>query len=109
VTIEAELTWRETELERLLAAQRNLNDRVDAATLTIDVTTVDDLDDPDTSDEGIVAALQDGWDAFVTVLRGLVIVLAYLAPFLLMGALGGLVAWKVRARRINRGHTTPTE
>src|SRR5690606_28364314 len=37
VTLEAELTWRRTELEQLEAQQRNLSDRVALSTITIEV------------------------------------------------------------------------
>jgi hypothetical protein len=107
VRLEAALTERETELERLLAAQRNLDDRVAMSTLTVDVVASEEarrigasteVDDPR---PGAVDALQRGWDAFLGVLFTLVLVLAAGAPFIVL-ALALLLAWLVARRALRR-------
>jgi hypothetical protein len=97
VSLEAELTRRQTELEQLEAQQRNLVDRVALATITIDVRPETALPAPD-SRGGVRGAFADGWDSFVTVVRGVVIVLAVLAPFLVAFGVFALVAWFVWRR-----------
>lgn len=103
VTLEAELTWRRTELEQLEAQQRNLSDRVALSTITIEVRPAPDAG-PNAGvaadDDSIGDAFGKGWDAFGTVLFGIAFVLAALAPFIVTAAVVGLLAWIVmRARR----------
>jgi Domain of unknown function (DUF4349) len=92
VTLEAELTRRQTELEQLEAQQRTLTDRVALATITIEVRPEAALPVPD-GRGGISGAFADGWEAFVTVVRGGVMVVAVLAPFLVAGGLLALALW----------------
>lgn len=104
VTLENELTWRQTELEQLEAQQRNLGDRVALSTITIEVrpTPAPVADTPDVvdEDESIGDAFRQGWDAFGEVLFGIGFVLAALAPFIVTGAVVAFVAWViVRVRR----------
>lgn len=112
VTLEAELTRRQTELEQLEAQQRNLTDRVALSTITIEVRPETSLPAPDARG-GIRGAFADGWDAFVTVVRGGVIVVAVLAPFLVTGGLLALGLWwayrrwSAAARRDRAGRLAP--
>ena len=105
VDLESELTRRQTDLERLLATQANLAERVALSTLTIDVlpataapVTVDDGEDT------IGDAFRSGWDAFLGALFAVGFVLAILAPFLALAALVLLIAlvvarpWRHRSR-----------
>jgi hypothetical protein len=99
VTLEGELTRRLTELEILEAQQRNLSDRVALSTVTIDVFPSEQVPEIE-QDPGILDALQDGWNAFVAFLFGVVYVLAVLAPFLVVGGLAALaVRWFLRRRQ----------
>jgi hypothetical protein len=96
VDLEGELTRRQTDLERLLATQANLTERVALSTLTIDV--FPDTAAPEVAeegDDGIGDAFRSGWDAFVGVVFAVGFVLAILAPFLALAALVLLVAWIV--------------
>lgn len=102
IDLESELTRRQTDLERLLASQRSLQDRIALATVTIRVLPAESP--PEThetdADPGIVDGFRTGWDASVTVLFGLAYTLAVTAPALALGTivLGG--AWLVvRSRR----------
>ena len=107
VLIEAELTQRQIRLEQLLATEQNLSDRVALATLTIEVIPAPTATEIEEDDDGIGAAFRDGWEAFVTVLAGAVIVLALLSPFLVLALVVlGVVVLVVRSRR--RRAPTPT-
>lgn len=94
VAAETELVRRQTAYERLLAAQRNIDDRVALSKLTIEVRyqapgtePIAAIDD----DPGIGDAFSNGWNAFVGMLFTIGLVLAVTAPFLVLGlALGGV-------------------
>ncbi|MGI9031729.1 MAG: DUF4349 domain-containing protein [Ilumatobacteraceae bacterium] len=105
VRLEAELTSRETELERLLATQRQLDDRVAMSTLTIEITTTPTaaaVTEPE-DDPGLVGALGAGWNAFMTGLYTIALVLAAIAPFvgaaMLLAALALILRRAVLRRR----------
>lgn len=112
VALEVELTRRQTELEQLEAQQRNLQDRVALSTITVEVRPETALPTPDERG-GIRGAFADGWDAFVTVVRGGLIVVAVLAPFLVTGGLLALGLWwsyrrwAAAARRDRAGRPEP--
>jgi hypothetical protein len=104
VTLEAELTWRQTELEQLEAQQRNLADRVALSTITIEVRPApapeSDTALPADAEDSIGDAFEKGWGAFGTVLFGIAFVLAALAPFIVTGTVVACFAWIViRLRR----------
>lgn len=109
IDLESELTRRQTDLERLLASQRNLQERVALATVTIDVLPVDTPIEPiEPSDPGILDGLRTGWDGFVAVLFGLAYGAAVLAPVLVLGIIALLVTWLlVRRRRSTDPATDP--
>lgn len=98
VTLEAELTRRQTELEQLEAQQRNLGDRVAFSTVTIEVVPTDSIPEP-AEDKGIGDAFGDGWHAFTSLMFGLGYAIAVIAPFLVAGAVLALIAWRVVRRR----------
>ncbi len=103
VTLEAELTRRQTELEQLEAQQRNISDRVQLSTITIEVVPTASIPDAVAEqDRSIADAFRSGWDAFVTVLFGIGIVLAATLPFLISSLLLVLVAWMIIRRRDDR-------
>jgi hypothetical protein len=100
VTLEAELTRRQTELEQLEAQQRNIADRVALSTITIEVIPTADVPEPIVDDDQSIGdAFRSGWDAFVAVLFGLGFVLAATLPFLVSGLLLVLAAWTIVRRR----------
>jgi hypothetical protein len=98
VTLEAELTRRQTDLEQLEAEQRNLSDRVALSTITIGIVSSASVPEPEDDRDGVGGAFADGWSAFVALLYGVVVVLAVLAPFLVTCALLAAVAWWVVRR-----------
>ncbi|ANS68668.1 lipoprotein [Streptomyces lincolnensis] len=102
VTLEGELSTRQSELESLLARQEALKDRTTLATITLSLhepahETVAKDDDP-----GVVDALAGGWDAFVTMLRWIVVALAAVLPFAAMLALLLLVWLRLLRPRLPR-------
>jgi hypothetical protein len=104
VLIESELTQRQILLEELLASQQNISERVALATLTIEVVPAPTDPIVEEDDDGIAAAFRDGWEAFVAVLAGTVLVLALLSPFLVLGLVVlGVVLLVVRSRRRRTG------
>jgi hypothetical protein len=104
VALEGELTRRQTELERLEAQQRNLGDRVEFSTITINVSPTAATAEPAvTTDDTIGDAFRTGWDAFVGLIFVIAFVLAISLPFLLLGLLAlGLLWIALRAGRIPR-------
>lgn len=104
IDLESELTHRQTELEQLQATQRNLEERVALATVTIQVAPTSapaEVDDDDT-DPGLADGFRTGWDALVAVVFGLGYVLAVGAPLIAVAVVGALVAWRVAAARRRR-------
>ncbi len=102
VAAETELVQRQTAYERLLAAQRNIDDRVALSKLTVTVQYQAPGTEPapvvDEGDPGIADAFSDGWNAFVSVLFGVAFVLAVIAPFAAVAALLAGLAWLVTRR-----------
>ncbi|CAN5401043.1 hypothetical protein BH23ACT3_BH23ACT3_13630 [soil metagenome] len=104
IDLESELTRRQTDLERLQATERNLEERVSFATVTIQVFPTSAAvaeADPET-DPGIADGFRTGWDAFVGVLFGLTYGLAVIAPVLAVTLLVLLIGWRVLARQRRR-------
>lgn len=100
VTLEAELTRRQTELEQLEAQQRNLSERVDLATITVEVVpaaTSVETTEPD--ERGLADGLRSGWEAFTTVAFGVVYVVVVLTPFLVLALVALGILWFVNRRR----------
>jgi uncharacterized membrane protein len=103
VEIERVISERTIALEQLLASQRNLDNRVDRSTLTIqlqyeaptsEVTTA--ADEPT---DGIAGAWRTGWDVFLGALFAIGFVLAVAAPFLVTALVVLAVVWLVSRRR----------
>ncbi|QHY98970.1 hypothetical protein SSPS47_28100 [Streptomyces sp. S4.7] len=82
VALESQLNTRQSELEALLAKQASLADRTTMATVTLDLSErpKEEKDSGD-GDPGFLDALGGGWDALVTVLRWIVVVIAASLPF----------------------------
>ena len=104
VSLEGELSRRQADLEALLSRQASLKDRTSLATITLSLTQTPPKEHAGKDDDpGVLDALSGGWDAFVSVLRWIVVVLAAILPFLLAGAVLALVWWRVvRPRRAPR-------
>jgi hypothetical protein len=107
VSLESELSTRESALEALEAQQASLKSRTDLATITLK------LSEPPAApvrpgprhNAGFRAtvghALATGWHGFYVTVRGILIALAVVLPFLALGALGfGAYRLIARVRRV---------
>ncbi|MFE4694371.1 DUF4349 domain-containing protein [Streptomyces sp. NPDC056749] len=104
VTLEGELSSRQADLESLLAQQASLKDRTTLATVTLELSEPEaGAKDPD-GDTGFLDALGGGWDAFVTMLRWIVVAIGATAPFLATTALLVLL-WRLLRRRLPQRRT----
>ena len=103
VEIERVISERTISLEQLLASQRNLDNRVELSTLTIQlqyqVPTAEIVAVEDNSIDGIGDAWRTGWDVFLGALFAIGFVLAVAAPLITMAALVLGVVWLVSRRR----------
>ncbi|MYU24247.1 DUF4349 domain-containing protein [Streptomyces sp. SID8352] len=97
VALEGELGTRQAELESLLARQKSLKDRASLATITLSLseTAPQARDSGEDDGPGFADALSGGWDAFVTVLRWLLLVIGAVLPFAAVGAVLLLVWLRV--------------
>lgn len=99
VSLERELTTRESDLESLQAQQRALGDQVSLATVTLYL--VAQAPEPVEEATGFLGGLDTGWDAFVSLGRGLLTALGASLPFLvvvalLVGAVTTVSRWRSR-------------
>ncbi|MET8442925.1 DUF4349 domain-containing protein [Streptomyces sp. NPDC004981] len=108
VTLEGELSSRQAALESLLAQQESLKDRTTLATVTLELSEPEaDAGDPD-GETGFLDALGGGWDAFVTMLRWIMVAVGATAPFLATAAVLVLL-WRLLRRRPARRSTASPE
>ncbi|MER7751723.1 DUF4349 domain-containing protein [Kitasatospora sp. NPDC097643] len=107
-TLEAELSRREADLESLQRQQKELAGKTSYSTITLDVRReaappTPAPTPPKKEDDGFWAsvgsALGGGWHVLVTILRGLAVGVAAVAPFLLVAGPAALAYWLVRRRR----------
>jgi hypothetical protein len=87
VTLEGELSSRQAELESLLARQASLKDRTALATITLSLSETPVERSGEDDDPGFTDALAGGWDAFVTMLRWVVVAVGAVLPFAALAAL----------------------
>ncbi|MEV0117554.1 DUF4349 domain-containing protein [Streptomyces sp. NPDC050844] len=100
VTLEGELSSRQSELEALLAQQSSLKDRTSMSTITLSLSErAVQKADADDDDPTFVDALSGGWNAFVTMLRWLAVALGAILPFAAVAALLVLL-WQRLVRRL---------
>jgi hypothetical protein len=102
VTLEGELSSRQADLESLLARQASLKDRTSLATITLSLSEKPVVKAAEDDDPGVGDALAGGWDAFVTMLRWVVVALAAVLPFLAGLALIVLVWLRLVRPRLPR-------
>ncbi len=108
--VEAALSERQGNLESLESQRASLAEEVALSTLTVTLTTIPPEPAPDEESEpgGFLQGLSAGWNALFAFLRGTVLVLGALLPWL---ALGGLVALVVLGARrvIDRRRAEPVQ
>jgi hypothetical protein len=111
VTIEGELATREANLEALEQQQAELSAQVAMSTVAVHIGQSHTTPPPPpaaAAGGGFVGGLSAGWHSFVAVLRGVVMVLGALLPYLLgFGVPAALVWWYVRRRRAGRPQPAP--
>ncbi|MBB2923997.1 DUF4349 domain-containing protein [Cellulomonas cellasea] len=93
ITAEVALSERQTNLETLQGQRARLAEQVALSTLRVSIT--EPSEEPEAAEpapEGFLDGLAVGWESLVSMLRGLVVVLGVLLPWLV---LGGLVAFGV--------------
>lgn len=109
VEIERVISERTIALEQLQASQRNLDDRVERSTLTIELRYEAPVAEvADDAADGIAEAWRSGWDVFVGGLFAVGFVLVVASPFLLLASIVVAVVWlitRARSRRSGRRAT----
>ncbi len=103
LSLESQLTERETLVEQYTAMKRALSNRVSLATLRVQLslspepvtTAVESKDDKPT----IGKAFKSGWKGFVNVLAAIMIFIGYTAPFLVIVAIGAAILIPLSRRR----------
>jgi hypothetical protein len=100
VSVESELTRRESDLEALLAKQKNLSLQTDLATLTLTLTAKGKppVETEPTQDKGFLAGLKGGWHAFTAVFSALATAVGAMLPFLVLLAIIAVPLWRFRHR-----------
>ncbi|WP_441249838.1 DUF4349 domain-containing protein [Kitasatospora sp. McL0602] len=104
VTLEAELGRREADLESLQHQQQELAAQTSLSTVTLELqarggATSAPAKHPEGFWQAVGSGLAGGWHALVTVLRGIAVTLAAVAPFLLVLAPLGWMVRRLRAKR----------
>jgi hypothetical protein len=98
VSLESQLTQRQSELDSTLSQQRALADQVELATLTVDLSTVLPVLRGSAGPAGFGSALLASWHALLFSGRVALALLGYLAPFLLIALLAAAGYLVVRRR-----------
>jgi len=107
---EQELTTRQAELESLQSQRAALTDQVSMSTLHVTLVQVAPAEQ--LAPGGFLGGLQNGWNALLATLNGLVVVLGALLPWLVVaGAVLLVVRWVLRRlrRRAQDGGTPPED
>ncbi|WP_432118001.1 DUF4349 domain-containing protein [Streptomyces sp. bgisy032] len=102
VTLEGELSTRQADLEALLARQESLKDRTSLATITLSLSETPVTREAEDEEPGFLDALAGGWDAFLTMLRWLAVVLGAVLPFAAVAAVLALLWLRVVRPRLTR-------
>ena len=107
IEAESALTDRQANLERLRSERARLADRVALSTVDVEIYAPERAPEPvDESPATFLDGLETGWAAFTATVRGFLVVVGVLLPWLVLGALVAAVV--VVARRRRRGALTST-
>ena len=106
LSLESQLTERETLVEQYTALKRAISDRVSLATLRVQLTLSPDpvaptpfVNNEPAAQPSIGRAFKSGWNGFVKVLAAVLIFFGYTAPFLAILALAAIVLTPIIRRR----------
>ena len=103
LALETELTRRQADLESVDAQRAALSDLAALATITVRLTTPDDVERPEQDPSPFLQGLSAGWEALGASTTVVLVVLGGLLPFAVVGAiLLGLVLLALRALRGRR-------
>jgi hypothetical protein len=109
LSLESQLTERETLVEQYTAMKRAISDRVSLATLRVQLTLSPDpvatttVANDKPAKPSISRAFKSGWNGFVKVLAAILIFIGYTAPFLTVVAIAALVLIPISRRRRQMG------
>jgi Domain of unknown function (DUF4349) len=105
LSLESQLTERETLVEQYKAAKRALSDRVSLATLRVQLSVTPEpvaktvvVPKPEEK-PSIGKAFKTGWNGFVKVLAAIMIFIGYTAPFLVLAAIAAALLIPISRRR----------
>jgi hypothetical protein len=104
LSLESQLTERETLVEQYTAMKRALSDRVSLATLRVQLNlspeaAIAPAEQKTTEKPTIGRAFKSGWNGFVKVLAAILIFIGYTAPFLVILAIGAAIVIAFSRRR----------
>jgi hypothetical protein len=106
LSLESQLTERETLVEQYTAMKRALSERVALATLRVQLTLSPDpiaattvTKDEPAAKPSIGRAFKTGWNGFVKMLAAILIFIGYTAPFMVIVAIGAAILIPVIRRR----------
>ena len=103
LSLESQLTERETLVEQYTAMKRAISDRVSLATLRVQLSLSPEptatVEPKPVEKPTIGKAFKSGWNGFVKVLAAIMIFIGYIAPFLAIALIGAMVLIPVSRRR----------
>lgn len=108
--VERELSTRQAELDSLRAQRENLSDEVAMSTLRVDIVADAEAVTSQEEEPGFIGGLAAGWEALVSTVQVVVLVVGVLLPWLAVAALAYVVYRVVRTARQRRAPepgTTP--
>lgn len=104
ISLETAISDRQAQLESMLAEQRWLGDQVSMSTIQLDLVTELVVAEPEP--ETFLDGLSAGWTAFVGFLGGLLVVVGFLIPWLILFAVIGVIVLVIVRVTVGRGHRT---
>lgn len=99
LSVEQEISGREADLESLQAQQKALGQQTQFGTITLNLQPPPAGPAPQHQGGGFTGGLSSGWHAFRTFFVALATLLGWLLPFLVLGAVIGLPAERIRRNR----------
>ena len=109
VTLEDELTQRESDLESMEAQLRSLTDLTSLSTITVVLLGPDAkvVAKPAKKTTGFIGGLKSGWNGFVKSLTALLTVLGAVLPFVVTIGILAYIVWRLFYRRRRRSAPAP--
>jgi Domain of unknown function (DUF4349) len=111
VSIEAELTRRQADLDSLESSRAYLADQTSMATITVHLAQEDGpakKKEPETDESGFVAGLDGGWSALRAFATVAATIVGALLPWLVVVGILGVPTWLLLRRTARRRPATPT-